>query len=308
MEKPDLQIIDRERAIKEVREHFSDQINLLEDVTNYGSQIITRILDEEQKGLDYFVVISILFKHILTMLDSIATQVSHGNIISAHLQARSNLEVALYIEWILKEDTLKRSKYYYVSYYRKEKERILNYIKNKLKNTKLAQKIESYRNKIEDIPKDIDKAFLDELNRIDAILNRPDLVDIRKDFENIEAKRKNKQIVDWYVPTGINNLRKLADELKLTEKHYLFYNNYSKLMHGVAINEHVSFNNGKIYLKPLRELIGIDTLITTVLADIFRCYKLVIQKYLPGETKNFAEKYIKKWQKSFMNIKSVTYQ
>jgi len=307
MDKEYLKIIDRANAIKQIEEHFSDEVKLIEDVTNYGCYLMSEILNQENKGIDYLVVISILLKHNLTMLDSIGTQVANANVLSAFLQARSILEVSLNIEWMLKEDTLKRAQYYYIAYYRKEKARILNFVKEKYEQTELAIKIEAARLKTRGIPKDFDKATLRALEAIDSVLGKSEYFEIINDFEQIENRRSGNKILDWYVPTGIQNLREMADKLDAAEKHYIFYKQYSKLMHGASIDEHVIFGDSKVYLKPLRELMGIDILITTALSDIFRCLGLIVEKYLPTKKKEFAEKYIEDWQHVYKNIKQVNY-
>ncbi len=308
METPHLQIIDRDRGKQEVREHFSKQILLLQELVNYGSMLLVRIIETRKNGIDYLVINSILFKHLLSMLDSIEVQVSHGIIFSSYLQARSLLEISLFIEWILKEDTTKRSKYYYVGYYRKEKARILNIINQINSNTKLAQQFEAAKKKRNDVPNDLSLAAKIELDSINEILNKPSFKEITKEFDDIEINLRRPKTVDWFVPTGVWNLREIADKLDLTVKHYLFYNNYSKVMHGTALNEQVTFNDGNIYLKPLRELVGIDTLLTCVISDVIRVFKLIIVKYRPDELTLFTKKYVENWRKSFLKINKVIYK
>lgn len=120
-EKPHKNILDRSEAAGHAEEHFSAQTKLLQELANYGSNLVIRAYHFSAKGIADAVVCGVLLKQIVSMLDAIETLVSSGAVHAAHLPARAAFEASLYLEWILVSDSEKKATYYYVSNLRQER-------------------------------------------------------------------------------------------------------------------------------------------------------------------------------------------
>ena len=114
-------ILAREDAVKNVNEIYSHQIALLKDITNYGTNLISRVFTTGERGLSETIVVGVLLKQVVAMLDGAEILINQGAIFSAHLEVRAAYEASIYIDWILDSEKEKKTKYYYVSNLRNER-------------------------------------------------------------------------------------------------------------------------------------------------------------------------------------------
>jgi hypothetical protein len=120
-ERPYRDLLDRDRHIAEVHEHYRSQLELLHDLANYGSNLIPRAYHSGPKGMTEAIVIGVLLKQVVAMVDALEVLVGAGAVHSTHLQARTADEASIYIDWILIADSERRAKAYYVSNLRNER-------------------------------------------------------------------------------------------------------------------------------------------------------------------------------------------
>lgn len=73
LEQPLASILDREEAKRHAAQHFADQIALLQDLTNYGSNLVMCAFNSSKKDLSDIVVCGVLLKQIVEMLDAVET-------------------------------------------------------------------------------------------------------------------------------------------------------------------------------------------------------------------------------------------
>ena len=106
-EKPLAEILDRKKANELAAEHFKDQIELLQDLTNYGSNLVFRAFNSSPKDYPSIVVCGILLKQIVAMLDAVHVLMQEGAIHASYLPARTAFEASIYLDWILFRAPLK---------------------------------------------------------------------------------------------------------------------------------------------------------------------------------------------------------
>lgn len=299
-------ILDREEPQQFVEAHFRESLELLQEVTNYGSNLIPRCYVSSGKSLPDVVILGGLLKQAVAMLDAVEILVSKGAIFAANVPARSLLEVYIYINWILDSDTDKRARQYYVRHLRQERQwdrRLISGTDENSKFTKVLQNLSlmgdpSYASKLEQ------KAKKQEL-AINSILANGDYKDINAEFDRIK-KRDHDQ--HWYSPWGPSSIRDMANRLQLDSEYTVLYSQFSDVTHSTAFKKHIGFDGEAAIFEPVRHLKGIKTLLSVVISLAIKIYRSILTKYRPGELSNFNRKYQEEWRERFRTIKTVKYK
>src|SRR5947207_6313178 len=95
-------LLDRKSVIADVTRAFPEQMQLLRELTNYGTNLIPRAFSSSNKELKDVVLVGILLRQVVAMLDAIEVLTARGAVYAAGLQARALSEASIYIEWIMK--------------------------------------------------------------------------------------------------------------------------------------------------------------------------------------------------------------
>jgi len=266
-ETPHLALLDRNQAVIDIKIHFSDNIFVIKDLSNYCTMLIMRLLSKGVQSIDQYVVIASLFQHELIMFDSVETQLSKGNVTSAQLQARSMLETSLFIDWILKDETTFRAKCYYVGHHRKHKWTLEKFIQQINAETEVSGKIKEMSQKTAGVPDDMVPSAQIELDSINNILSSAAYSEVNEQFLSMVTSRG--QEPDWYKVTGVSSVAKIAKKVERELEYYIFYNNYSKLMHGASLDSYSKIDDELLQLASFRDLTMFDSLFTNVLSVMF---------------------------------------
>src|SRR5690242_17392289 len=105
-------ILDREAAI-EMSANFSDVVELLYEVVDYGTSLVPRAYASSDRDLKAICLIFVHLSQFITHLDGISLLLTQGACATSKLQLRSLLEIAHTLEWILFCDTLSKIDYLY---------------------------------------------------------------------------------------------------------------------------------------------------------------------------------------------------
>lgn len=299
-------ILDRESHKRRAKEIYSNQIDLLVDLANYGSNLIPRAYDSSNKHLEDIIIIGVLLKQVVSMVDAIEILVSNGAIQTAHLQARTLFEASLYIDWILKEESEKRARYYYVSNLRNQRLWALRFItgtREKESFLQVTSDLGKYLN-LEDA--NLEKEARKQLSEIERVLGQSSFNEINKEFE---AKRNRKTGVEvyWYKVLGITSIRKLAENVGHLAEYDIYYSRSSQVTHTIAYRDHIQFAKGKILFEPIRQLTELDFLLKFAIGATISTYQSLLNHYRPGELASFVGKYKRDWRHAFLSIPSVSY-
>ncbi len=115
-------LLDRAKAVSDVKSAFAEQVALVRDLTNYGSNLIIRCFTlSSNKELKDLVILGVLLRQVVVMLDGVEILISNGAVYAAGLQARALFEASVYIDWILKSETEKKAVFYYVHNVRRQR-------------------------------------------------------------------------------------------------------------------------------------------------------------------------------------------
>lgn len=304
-EKPLVSILDREEARKNSAEHFSDQIALLRDLADYGSNLFLRAYNSSKKDLPDIVVCGVLLKQIVAMFDAIEVLVSEGMVHAAFLPARAAFEASIYLDWILFSDTDRKAKCYIVSNYRDERLWAYRVIQGTPEEAAFAQLTKSFGFDIHAKRPTLAGEAKKHLAEVNRILAQPGFQSIDAEFDKKRGKRKIDP--EWYEIVGAKSIRQVANVVGRLAEYEFFYSKGSQVTHSASYKDHVRFVKNQVHFKPIRHLDGIDMLIRFVVSIAIRSFQSVLGYYRPDELKAFSEKYIEDWRAAFLGVKSVNY-
>ncbi len=304
-EQPHKAILDRNEAAGHAEAYFSDQTKLLQELANYGSNLIVRAFNFSNKGIADIIVCGVLLRQVVAMLDAMEVLIKAGAVHAAHLQARAAFEASLYLEWILVSDSEKKATYYYVANLRQERLWASRAIQG-------TQESKEFRDAMKDLNCDfhadnplLAKEANQHLSEVNRILSRVELNKIDKEFDKYCGKRKIDP--EWYKLIGAKNIRHIAKMLHRLPEYDLFYAKGAQVAHSASYKDHIKFVGKEVRFKPIRHLDGINTLLNFIISLVIRTYQITLKYYRPGELVNFSKKYVEEWRQPFMNMKSVKY-
>ena len=101
---------------------FQDAIDLLNELVNYGTNLLVRAFTSSDRDLKAICVLFVQLRQFLMHLDGIAILLAADNCGTADLQLRSLLETAHTIEWVLASDTEAKINYLYVANLRRRRQ------------------------------------------------------------------------------------------------------------------------------------------------------------------------------------------
>lgn len=87
-------VLNREYAVQTAQQHFKDAVELLNELVDYGTNLIPRAFVSSLKDIKAICVIFVQLRQFLEHLDGVAILIAAGNCASANLQLRSLLETS----------------------------------------------------------------------------------------------------------------------------------------------------------------------------------------------------------------------
>ncbi|MFC1913961.1 DUF5677 domain-containing protein [Chloroflexota bacterium] len=297
-------LLNRKKHIEDTGKHFSKRLEVLRDMVNYGSWLIPRAYDSSKKGYEELITIGVLLKQIVMMIDAIDVLASNAITVPGFLQSRAAFEASLYIEWILKEDSEKRAKHYYVSNLRKNRLwalRLIEGTEQQIQFSDDTKKLAPHVNFFEQGIKDEAERQVKDINRI---LSQDSLKRINDELENLYRRRKIEP--NWYAPIAEkNSLKWIASNVYRIPEYLFFYNLGSEVVHSSSYYHHIEISKGNnIKFKPIRNLSTMTNLLQNSMGTAIHTYRIIIERYRPGEMVNYIRKYNSDWRKYYLNIPS----
>ncbi len=299
-DEPFKKILDREFYSALVEDYFCDSIKLVDEFVDYGTVLLPRCFEFSDKKLKDIVIIVSLAKQAITLLDSLSILSRKGSTIPCALPLRSLFEIKVYLDWILQKETEKRALSYYVWGVR-------NHLYWTLCCKEGTPEHKAHQEHIKDTPslksnfaseKEIDA----EIDILKVKLSTEKCKPINDLFEEYNRNKKKKKDKDWYSPLGISSIRHMASEVKMEAYYKIVYSYYSKLTHGVTFDQNVNFKNAEVIFEPIRNLTGMDQILTFSLSFSFYIYRSLLNYYRPSELPSFAKKYVEEWRDRFLTI------
>jgi hypothetical protein len=285
-------LLDRDGAMT-MAANFQDAIDLVNELINYGTNLVVRAFASSDRGLKAICVLFVQLRQFLTHLDGISMLLAAGNCGTADLQLRSLLEGAHLMEWTLAKDTEAKIQYLYVGNLRRRRE----WDKSVISGTPEFAKHFDVTAGLQIAPEDL-KEVTAEGAKIDELLGKPPFEAINAKFTPHYTQRGFDE--PWYKVYGAASIRSIGDELGRLKEYTYIYSVLSGVTHGSDIWKNVFFGAGKIEISPLREPQHIPRVVQLAATLAIRIYRLILCEFRSGEEQNFDRKYIHEWRERFL--------
>ncbi|OGN88921.1 MAG: hypothetical protein A2158_04645 [Chloroflexi bacterium RBG_13_46_14] len=295
-------ILDRSMSINNATNTYAGHIDLLIDLVNYGSNLIVRALDSSKKKIEDLIIIGVLLKQIVQMVDGVQILLSAGSTHPAFLQARAAFEGLLYMLFIMKQDSERRAKFYYVSCIRKQKYFALRLTPDTPERTRYEGIYKDFNEIIESLDDSVSTQASTDLDKFNKFLEKPGWKEINDAFENA-----GKKYPYWYEPLGIKSIALLASDVGESAAYDLYYTKGSEVMHVGSYRDHILLSSGTATLEPIRHLRDANMVLQFSCQTVISSYNKILTKYRFGELSQFKKKYNNDWRQLFLNVPSVKY-
>lgn len=295
-------IIDREKAISWAEENLNPQIQLLNEIVDYGSNLIMRLSDSPPNNLEDAIIKGVFLKQIVSMLDSVGILLEQGASHAAYLSGRSAFEASIYLEWMLYSDSAKKAKYYYVENLRQKKSFLQKTISTHPDFKEYSKSMLEMGWDITSSQFDFDTESAKQINTINQVLSKAKYKSINRDFDK---KRKHKMDKHWYQMLGYRSIRSLAKSLGRVGEYEAFYRKGSKVHHSSSYFDHIRFGKNSASLIPIRHFENATELLNWTISIVLSSYRKVLLYYRPGEFDNFRKIYIEEWRTEFRSIPNI---
>lgn len=304
LEIPHKTILNREAPIAVAKEHLANQIALLQDLANYGSNLVIRAFESSPQKMAEIVVCGVLLKQVVSMIDAAEVLLSAGCGHAAFLPARTAFEASVYLDWILESESEKRATRYIVGNYRDERmwsSRVIPGTPEEPAFTKLTIGADLNAKQ-----PNLAQEAAEQLAEVNRILAQPELAAIDTEFSLAKGKKKNDP--EWYQLDGPKSIRQLADKVGRLPEYEFFYSKGSRVSHTGAYKDHIRFSNNEVQFKPIRHLADVNMLLNYLVTIVMGTYKKVLTRYRPGEVTALMKKYMEDWRDPFINTISINYK
>lgn len=295
-------LFDPERWIVQIKQDYTTGLKVVDDVVNYGTNLIGRCFESSAKSITDIVIIGYFVKQTVTLLDAIRVLIENACPKASIVQLRALIELTFYLEWILLEDTDHRAKLYFVWQERKQ----LHWAKVLRSGTVENEKHHAY---MKDSP--LDKFTLESApDRLDGrikmheeMLGSTELRSTNEEFEKLRGDRERD--VAWYVPGGVQSVRDMAAILRREWEYITIYSMYSQTVHSQSFETQVSVDDGKVVLEPIRDNKYVATVLSNSLSYAFGVQQDALKRYRPSEVNHYVEKYRNEWREGYLSLAEI---
>ncbi|MGH8811523.1 MAG: DUF5677 domain-containing protein [Advenella sp.] len=308
MDKHDI-LFDRAGARSLAESRLCDEIKVLSDVVEFGSNLILRFnnhTDRSEFVFHEFIVGGSLLKQLVGMLDASVELLKIGHSFPALLPVRSAFEAYLYILLILQKDKDRRSRLYYIAEMHRRRQLNMDVLEGNSIPEGLRQDLQEVGGKPPPPISDSAKSLLiDDIKSIDRLLEMP----VHKSHNEIYlAKRGKRRELDWFKALGLESLWAVAKTVRKDGEYKLIYNPGSRAMHAQSYADQFETVNGISYLKPIRHLNHAYEIVDSIILMGRYVYSAIIKEYLPTEYDVFMAKFRADWRPYMLTGKRINYE
>lgn len=305
-ENPHPKLLDRQEAIDLVNQHFRPQLDLLTEMTNFSSNLITRAFASSEKKLHDVVMCFSLLKQFATMLDGIDILARQGAVHAAFSPARVAFEVSLYIEWMLVSDLEKKALYYFVGSLREERLWGLRVQSATLEGSGFLKEMGQIGSDILTGRPTLDAEGTKYVSEVDSILGRPEYSSISAEFEQFKKKHKISYEPSWHKVLGVT-AKGIAKQLQRLPDYNVYYSVGSRVVHSSSYKDHLKFTRAGAHAHPIRYIADLGTLLNFAFTSAMLVFLRVLGYYRNDELPRFGQRYVDEWRAAFTNIPSVKF-
>jgi len=311
-EQPFQRILDRDAGRSLAAEHLQPQIDMLEDLVNYGTSLIVRVLitkSQEARTVGDLVAIGVLLRQVVAMGDGVQLSLTVGAVHNAMLSLRAGFEASLYLQWMLYSDLESKASHYYVGNLRQKRAWAQRATAGTPESVEFEAIVKQIGVDLKTLQPNWATAAATQIGEIDRTLALPKYASINQAFETEKkTKKRGRHDPNWYEVLGTPSIRALAKTLHRVAEYELVYSKGSKVTHTSDLMPHVTVGDGQVTINPIRSLAEAQDLIVNTAGLLIRTYKDVLSFYRNGELQAFSKKYLEDWQRPFLETPNIKIQ
>lgn len=301
---PHTAILDRTIFRTLIGESFSPQMDVLEQMVNYGTNLLPRCYASSNKRIPDTVAILSFLKHAVSSLDAIHILAREGAILACMTHIRSLFEIDLNLRWIFREDFENRATAYFVWSLRRKRYWLRCYLEGTPEYAANIAHMEGSPGENITVPFS-QEVIQAAIAKEDRRLQLPEVADVNRMFDqHMSGSGKD---VEWYRPFGPTSIRDMAIRLG-DEGHYkVFYSQLSRMTHGLSLENQFHFDAAKkeVIFDHIRTLDSLDFVLQLTFTYSLRIYKHSLEYFRYGELDAFSRKYITEWRAATTSIPKV---
>lgn len=300
-------LLDRPQALAHVSEYFEPESRVLGELVDYGTHLIPRCWSSSGKTRTDVVVLVVLLKQVVALLDGAHVLITAGAISPAQLQLRAIFEASVYLSWLMRRETDRRARAYYVANLRKHRLWSLRGTKGSAE----AKALKADFRQLSLPATEIRQAEVSAaLASVESALREPGLRQMNAAFDRRRGRRAYDP--DWYAVLFPRkhkaSLYTLAKQVGRRAEYRLMYEQGSEMMHSSRMEPHIRQTGSTMHMRTLRDLSELPLVTQLLIGQGIFAYRLILARYRPTEAENFARKYATEWREAFLSKKRVEYR
>ncbi|MFC1871379.1 DUF5677 domain-containing protein [Chloroflexota bacterium] len=260
----------------------------LQEAVNYATNLYQKCQGSTKGNTDEAFPVLALYLHIIQLTDAIEVLISNSCVEPAQLLLRSSFEAKLGMEYMTEKMRRTRAVAWMVK-------NIIDAIELRKELDPSHPKGRAYRQTFENadpdqimnMPPPFPTISDDDINSLQASLEKPEYADVYQEYERMAKKR---QRIEWYsLYNGPRNIRELAEYLKHGFE-YRLYQNWSKMSH-VADTRHLTLplEDGTTVLGPIRNPLNMAHIACYALGMLLEASQLMIKEYRSSDFRSFGK-------------------
>lgn len=269
----------------------------LDNVVNFGTHVIAWFTECAPQGKDESIPVMMLLRHMLELVDATSVLVRSSAVEPATVLLRSMFETKVYLAWLLKEDTRRRSLGYWACYVRKQIKADARMDPRMQQAKQLVKELEGTA--AEGIVDEVETAGFDfdaMRDRKENALEQPHFEEVMREFEEAKARYtpKGKKDPPWhFLFDGRKSLEELAADVGLSDWYHLRYREWSDIAHGFEViqGKLIAEDDGKTSIVQMRSPLGVEDIYLYSATAATKVYLLVLEKYASEKVRELRKWY-----------------
>lgn len=301
-ERPYKKILDPEAGRTEAEASLAPQIDLLEQLAAYGSNLVPRCFYGERRGLRDVIMLHVFLRQFVTAIDSVGVLVRQGATFGARPAARMAVESSLYIDFLSGNEEPLAYRVFYVSSLRKKRLWARRVVPGTAEHDKFLSVGAELGADRPNFAADKERLGRAEVADIERVLSLPEFTDINDRFEKLRGRGAYEQ--PWLKYFDLT-LRKLAYKLERTIEYEIFYAPAAEFAHSSSYTDFATFSADRIEYFPIRSLRYATPLIREVVPVAVTTYRRILEHYRPDEVPSLNRKWMTEWRTPFIQTPEI---
>jgi len=275
---------------------------LIQETVNFGTHVLEWEL-ESLLQIPENAPITLSFRHVLELLDSVALNVRGSCVDPCKLLLRGALESFFAIAYILKDERQRRSFAFMATYANQSLSSYKRYDPATEQGRQFRQLLEkdaALAAIAASMPAEIVK---EAITNMEQLLKKPEYREASSEYAKM--KKAGSRSPYWYsLFGGPSNLEKLADHLQYNGLYHVLYRQWSSATHGVDIIRGKIAPGGEGQAAILQPRLPGDAQVLTGIAVTIalKLFRVVIEADAPTRTEDFEAWYLKEIRTDYLIV------